>query len=166
MSGRGRACRARERQGIIGAPPQRPGTRVTIAAFIVEDSPAIRESLAETLAELAGIRTTGMAASEHEAIAWFADRSNDWDLAIVDLILEGRGSGLGVLRALRERSPRQKVVVLTATASRAVREQCLALGSDEVFDKSMEADALIAWCAGFAANHAPGGPAPRDAHAA
>lgn len=131
---------------------------MTVSAFIVEDSRAIREGLAEALAEMAGIRTVGLAASEREAVAWFADPTHAWDLAIVDLILEGRGSGLGVLRALRSREPRQKVVVLTATASPAVREQCLALGSDEVFDKSMESDALIAWCMAFAAD-----PPPSDA---
>lgn len=119
-------------------------------AFIVEDSPAIREGLAETLAELAGIGVAGFATSEQQARHWLADPAHRWDLAIVDLVLEGPGSGLGVLRALRTRAPNQKVVVLTATASRAVREQCFVLGCDEVFDKSIESDALITWCMAFA----------------
>jgi hypothetical protein len=41
--------------------------------------------------------------------------------------------------------------VLTATADPNVRKQCEALGSDGVFDKSMETDALIAWCQAEAA---------------
>ena len=71
---------------------------------------------------------------------------NDWDIAIVDLILEPGGSGLGVLRACRDRKPAQKMAVLTATANPDVRRQCEALGSDGVFDKAMEADALMSWC--------------------
>ena len=50
------------------------------------------------------------------------------------------------LRACSGRDPAQKMVVLTATANPAVRRQCEALGSDRVFDKSMETDALIEWC--------------------
>jgi len=123
---------------------------VPVTAFIVEDSPPIREGLVETLAELADIHTAGLAASEQEARDWLADPSHQWDLAIVDLLLQGRGSGLGVLRALQARRPEQKVIVLTATASTVVREQCLALGSDEVFDKAIESDALITWCMAFA----------------
>lgn len=129
-------------------------------AFIVEDSKTLREGLAETLWELAQIRTVGTAASEREARDWLADPRHRWHLAIVDLILEGRGSGLGVLRALSGRAPGQKVLVLTATASKAVREQCLALGADEVFDKAMEQDALIAWCMALASGRSAGGTGP------
>jgi two-component system OmpR family response regulator len=120
---------------------------VPLEAFIVEDNLAIRESLVETLAELAGVHTRGVASDEHSAKAWLADAANEWDVAIVDLLLEGGGNGFNVLRACRGRRPGQKVVVLTATANPDVRKECEALGSDGVFDKSMETDALIAWCA-------------------
>jgi len=120
---------------------------LTLKAFIVEDNMSIRESLGEALWELAGIATVGYAGSEKAAVAWLANPDNDWDLAIIDLILEPGGSGLGVLLACRQRQPHQKVVVLTATANPAVRRQCEALGGDGVFDKSMETDALIEYCA-------------------
>ena len=115
-------------------------------AFIVEDNVSIRESLIEALAELAGVHTRGVAADEANATRWLTNPANDWDLAIVDLVLEPGGNGFGVLRACRARRATQKVVVLTATANPDVRKQCEALGSDGVFDKSMETDALIAWC--------------------
>ena len=117
-----------------------------LQAFIVEDNLSIRESLMEALAELAGVRTCGVASDEKRAIAWLTNPANAWDLAIVDLVLDPGGSGFGVLRACRDRKPGQRVVVLTATAHPAVRKQCEALGSDRVFDKSMETDALIEWC--------------------
>lgn len=120
---------------------------MALNAFIVEDNLAIRESLVEALAELAGVHTQGVASDERTATAWLTNPRNDWDLAIVDLLLEGTGNGLGVLRACRGRREGQKVVVLTATANPDVRRQCEALGSDGVFDKSMETEALIDWCA-------------------
>jgi two-component system OmpR family response regulator len=115
-------------------------------AFVVEDKVPIRDSLIEALFELAGIETRGVAASEKVAVAWLTDPANEWDIAIVDLILEPGGSGLGVLNALRNRKPGQKMVVLTGTANPDVRRQCEALGCDGVFDKSIETDALMDWC--------------------
>jgi DNA-binding NarL/FixJ family response regulator len=121
-----------------------------LRAFLVEDSPAIRAGLVEALAELAGVHTSGVAATQAEAIAWLADPAHQWDIAIVDLLLEPGGSGLAVLKALQQRSPAQKAVVLTATATSLVRRHCEALGSDEVFDKSMETEALLDYCAALA----------------
>ena len=115
-------------------------------AFIVEDNLSIRESLIEALDELAGVVTRGVASDEKTAATWLTDPANEWDVAIVDLVLEAGGNGFGVLRACRGRHAARKVVVLTATANPDVRAQCEALGSDGVFDKSMETDALIDWC--------------------
>lgn len=117
-----------------------------LKAFIVEDNVSIRESLAEALAELADVVTCAVASDERSATAWLTEPSNQWDIAIVDLTLEPGGNGFNVLRACRNRRPGQKVAVLTATANPAVRRECEALGSDGVFDKAMETDALIEWC--------------------
>jgi DNA-binding NarL/FixJ family response regulator len=119
---------------------------MALRAFVVEDKVSIRESLIDALAELAGIETLGVAASEKAAVVWLADEANLWDIAIVDLILEPGGSGFGVLNACRGRKPGQKVVVLTGTANAHVRRQCEALGCDRVFDKSIETDALVSYC--------------------
>ena len=119
---------------------------MALIAFVVEDNVSIRESLIEALAELAGIVTGGVAGSEKAAIAWLTNANNEWDIAVVDLILEPGGSGFGVLNALRGRKPDQKMVVLTGTANPEVRRQCEALGSDGVFDKSIETDALMDYC--------------------
>jgi DNA-binding NarL/FixJ family response regulator len=128
---------------------------LALKAFVVEDNAAIRKSLIEALAELAGIETCGEAASEKEAVAWLAGDTHAWDIAIVDLTLEPGGSGFGVLRACRERDPQRKVVVLTGTANPDVRRYCESLGSDGVFDKSMETDALMSYCAALAQGREP-----------
>jgi DNA-binding NarL/FixJ family response regulator len=129
-----------------------------LKAFVVEDIPSIREGLIEALAELGGIEPVGFASTEKAATGWLLDAGNQWDLAIVDLVLEPRGgSGFGVLRALQQRDrASRKVVVLTGTASPDVRRQCEALGSDGVFDKAMETESLLAWCQDLvrAAGHA------------
>lgn len=123
---------------------------MALRAFVVEDNVAIRNSLVEALSELAGIVTGGVAGSEKAAVAWLTDAANEWDIAIVDLILEPGGSGFGVLNACRNRKPGQKMVVLTGTANPDVRSKCEALGSDGVFDKSIETDALMDYCLALA----------------
>lgn len=128
---------------------------MTLKAFVVEDNAAIRDSLVEALAELAGIATAGVAGTEQAAVAWLADGSHAWDIAIVDLALEpGGGTGFGVLRALRARDPRRKVVVLTGAGIRNVGTECRALGCDRVFDKAMETDALLDYCQALAQGEA------------
>ncbi|HSV78181.1 MAG TPA: response regulator [Ramlibacter sp.] len=124
-----------------------------LRAFIVEDSPTIRGSLAETLDELAGVELVGAAETEHEGSRWLA--ANDgWDLAIVDLFLR-QGSGLNVLESCRQRRPGQKVIVLSNHASRDVRWRCAQLGADAVFDKSTEIEALVDYCLRQGAASAP-----------
>jgi DNA-binding NarL/FixJ family response regulator len=123
---------------------------VVLKAFVVEDNLAIRNSLIEELSELAGIDTAGVAGSEKAAIAWLTDASNEWDVAIIDLILEPGGSGFGVLNACRNRKPEQKMVVLTGAANPEVRRKCEELGGDGVFDKSIETDALMDYCVALA----------------
>lgn len=119
---------------------------MALKAFVVEDNVSIRESLIEALAELTGIETAGVASNEKAAIAWLSNPGNAWDIAIVDLILEPGGSGLGVLKAMQGREPGRKMVVLTGAANPDVRRLCESLGSDGVFDKAIETDALIDYC--------------------
>ena len=158
----GQRCRNFLRELKVIAPSRHPGpqrraiiasgrrvreeTGLRLTAFVVEDNAAIRESLVEALAELADVGTAGVASSEKSAIDWLCNPANEWDIAIVDLTLERGGSGFGVLSAIRDRKPGRKVVVLTGSANPDVRKQCEALGSDSVFDKSIETDALIEYC--------------------
>ncbi|RYY93260.1 MAG: response regulator [Comamonadaceae bacterium] len=114
-------------------------------AYIVEDSPTIRDNLIEALQELAEVEPVGTADTEHESKRWLAGNDDVWDLAIVDLFLR-EGSGLNVVEAARKRRPGQRVVVLSNHATRDVRWRCAQLGADAVFDKSTEIDALVDYC--------------------
>ncbi len=114
-------------------------------AYIVEDSPTIRENLIEALQELAAVEAVGTAETEHEGKRWLAQNDGRWDLAIVDLFLR-EGSGLNILEACRRRRPTQRLVVLSNHATQDVRRRCALLGADAVFDKSTEIDALVDYC--------------------
>lgn len=120
----------------------------SLQAYLVEDSSMIRSNLSTALEELCGIRVVATAETESEASAWLADSSNSWKLAIVDLFLR-KGSGFNVLAACKQRTPEQKVVVLTNYATPETRAACVRLGADAVFDKSNEVDALIDYCSGL-----------------
>jgi DNA-binding NarL/FixJ family response regulator len=68
---------------------------------------------------------------------------------VVDLLL-AHGNGLRVLAACRVRNAAQKMVVLTAHSSKEMRRRCMDLGANAVFDKAMETEALLAYCAQLA----------------
>ncbi|AVS75443.1 response regulator [Paracidovorax cattleyae] len=116
-----------------------------LRTYIVEDNATIRENLIGTLEELAEVEAVGVAETEDEGKEWLAANPEQWDLAIVDLFLR-QGSGLGILAACRDRTARQKMVVLSNYATPDVRVRCAQLGVDAVFDKSNEIDALVDYC--------------------
>lgn len=116
-----------------------------LRVFIVEDSPVIRENLIATLEELVSLEVVGCAEDEHSALHWLRERAHDCDLCIVDIFLQ-QGSGLAVLRALRDERRLPRCVVLSNYATSDVRKWCLELGADRVFDKSNQIDDLIGYC--------------------
>src|SRR4051794_19345388 len=108
---------------------------VALITFLVEDNPTIRDNLIPALEDMVNASIVGVAETEADAAKWLASHGDEWQLAIVDLFLK-EGSGLGVLASCRERKPQQRVVVLTNYATADIRERCLKLGADAVFDKS------------------------------
>ena len=121
-----------------------------LRTYIVEDSAVIRENLVATLEELVPVQVVGFAEDEATAVEWLRQPSNDCQLGIVDIFLK-KGSGLGVLQALRGGAKNLKLVVLSNYATPDMRRKCLELGADKVFDKSNEIDALIRYCERLAA---------------
>jgi CheY-like chemotaxis protein len=128
---------------------QTPGSstpRHRLRTYIVEDSAVIRENLIATLEELGPLQVVGTAEDETTAVEWLEHSAGQIDLVIVDIFL-GRGSGLAVLRAARQRPDRgRKIVVLSNYATPDMRNRCLALGADQVFDKSHDLESLLQYC--------------------
>lgn len=110
-----------------------------LKVFLIEDNPVIRSNLIEVLDELASSKVVGWAATEKDAVDWLHRNRNAWEIAVVDLFLE-TGSGLGVLEQCRSRHSSQKMVVLSNYVGGPIRERCVSLGADAVFDKSQEFD--------------------------
>lgn len=107
-----------------------------LRVLLVEDSPLIRERLAESLVSPGRIEIVGQADSEQSAVGLLA--AAPWDAMVLDLQLR-HGTGLGVLRALASRRPvGTKVIVLTNYAFPQYRAKSLALGADYFFDKARE----------------------------
>jgi DNA-binding NarL/FixJ family response regulator len=117
----------------------------SIPVFLIEDNPVIRANLVSTMVELANVRIVGEASSEREATEWLQSHPDDWQMVVIDLFLS-QGSGLGVLRACRNRRGDQKAIVLSNFATPEMRARCAQLGADAIFDKSTEVDDFIAFC--------------------
>jgi len=120
---------------------------MALVTFLVEDNKTIRENLIPVLEDMADARVVGFAETESAAASWLREQGERWQLAVIDMFLK-EGSGLGVLRSCARRGRHQRVVVLTNYATEDMRERCMALNADAVFDKSNEIDAFIDYCTG------------------
>lgn len=115
-----------------------------LRTFIVEDNKVIYENLVSTLEELANVEVVGHARDETTAVRWLQG-GGTCDLMIIDIFLTS-GSGLGVLKAAQDVERPAHRVVLTNYATADIRQRCIALGADRVFDKSSELEDLITYC--------------------
>ena len=120
-----------------GAALARPDLRV----LLVEDSPVICGLITEIINDVPGVRVAESVESERDAIE--AIRRLGVDVVILDLQLR-KGTGFGVLRALRDMPKKPVVVVLTNFALNSYRETAFALGARDFLDKSRDYDRLPA----------------------
>jgi len=107
----------------------------TIPVLIVEDSRPMQVALRNLLGTLSRLEVVSTAVSEMQATAWILENPRSWQLAIVDLLLE-EGAGFNVVRRLRGAKPEGHVVVFSEFATAPLRQKCLELGADAVFQKS------------------------------
>jgi DNA-binding NarL/FixJ family response regulator len=116
-----------------------------LRCFLIEDNPTIREELIATLEEMLPLKVLGWADEQQAALEWLAAHGQDCELLLIDLFLRS-GSGTALLaHPLLEQLPAKRVV-LSNYANADIRRRCLALGADQVFDKSSEIEELVAYC--------------------
>lgn len=110
---------------------------MSVRVFLVEDMQQVQGILADLLASLGDFRLVQATATEAEAKFWLDEHPGEWDLAIIDLVLD-QGSGMGVIPKARESGAGSdgRVVVFSDYASNGIRKHCLRLGADAVFLKS------------------------------
>jgi two-component system, OmpR family, response regulator RegX3 len=104
--------------------------------LVVDDEPAIRESLAFAL------RRDGFGIAEAGTLREAERRSGDADLIILDLVLPD-GSGLDFLRTLRSRSD-VPVIVLTSRDEETDRVVGLEMGADDYVLKPFSPREVVA----------------------
>ncbi|GJD48916.1 Transcriptional regulatory protein ZraR [Methylobacterium crusticola] len=109
--------------------------------LIVDDDPALRDSLAETVADLG--HAVARAASGREALAHLAGPAAI-DAVLLDLRMPGEVDGMAVLRALRAREDAPPVAILTAYASAENTIEAMRLGAHDHLTKPVGREALAA----------------------
>ena len=125
-----------------------------LRVFLVEDLQRMRGLLTDLFASIGGFRVVGHAGTEAEANLWLADHSGGWDVAVIDLVLE-QGAGMNVISRCKADPLGGRVVVFSSYATPGVRQHCLALGADAVFDKGETAQ-FNGWFDDFASRENSG----------
>lgn len=130
--------------------------QVTVRVFLVEDMKQVHAVVAELLSTLGDFRLVNATATEAEAKLWLSEHPGEWDLAILDLVLD-QGTGMAVIpRARASAGEGANIVVFSDYASDGIRKHCLKLGADAVFLKSQTQE-FMDYCSelgGFAAANA------------
>jgi DNA-binding NtrC family response regulator len=108
--------------------------------LIVDDDAALREGLAETVADLGHVPLT--VASGREALA--AISAQHVDCVLLDLRMPGGMDGIAVLRHIRERVAAPAVVVLTAFATAENTIEAMRLGAFDHLTKPIGRQELSA----------------------
>lgn len=119
---------------------------MTVAVLLVEDLKHLRGIVADLLQSLGDFQIVGEVDTEAEAKLWLDENPGRWQLAIVDLMLE-QGTGMGVIPKCRQTAPKGHIVVFSDYATPGIRNHCLKLGANAVFQKSHEVRDFTAYCA-------------------
>lgn len=119
-------------------------------AFIVEDSPSIRERLAGLLDGIEGVSVVGAADTPATAVAGILRTRPD--LVVLDIHLIG-GSGIEVLREVHPQVPGVVFVVLTNHPNPQYRRICMEAGASYFLDKNTEFTRIGEIVAGLDAAH-------------
>ena len=107
--------------------------------LIVDDDGVFRERLGRAFARRGfEVRTAG---DYDEAVA--LSREESAELAVVDLRMPGRKSGLDVVRALKRIDEMTRVVILTGYGSIATTVTAMRLGATSYLPKPADADDII-----------------------
>ena len=109
-----------------------------VKVFLADDSAMIRERVAALLGEHLNT-VVGEASTPQDSIDGILAAHPD--VVVLDVQLEG-GSGLQVLRAVRQAAPEIAFVVFSNNSGLAYRKRYLAEGADCFLDKSSEFDQL------------------------
>lgn len=116
---------------------------VDLRVFLVEDLQRMRGLMGDLFESMGGFSVVANASTEAEANLWLDEHPGGWDVAVIDLVLE-QGAGMNVIRRCKADPAGGRIVVFSSYATPGVRDHCVALGADAVFDKS-DTGSFIQW---------------------
>jgi DNA-binding NarL/FixJ family response regulator len=122
--------------------------------FIADDSDPVRERLIALLSEIDGAEVIGEATNYDEAVEGI--RSLKPHIVILDIQMPG-GSGIDVLKEIKQDSRPPVVLMLTNHASPQYRKKCMEWGADFFLDKSREFESLASIFINLIKQYASGG---------
>jgi CheY-like chemotaxis protein len=114
--------------------------------YIVEDAPETREDIANALAPMRDMEVVGEAESVCDARKGIYASSPE--AVILDISLPD-GSGVEVLKLIRNWRTQIRVVVLTFDPSKELRAKCMELGAGAIFDKLNGFDKVVEFLQGL-----------------
>jgi two-component system response regulator DevR len=110
-----------------------------LSVYIVDDSKVMRERIAESATDIAGIEILGQSGDPLEALD--SIRKAHPDVVILDIRLPRR-SGIDVLKDIKEDPASPIVIMITNYPYRQYRQACMAEGADYFFSKLDEFDMI------------------------
>ena len=111
-----------------------------IRILIADDHGVVRQGIHQIVSEHANMVVAAEAASGEEALELV--RSNEFDVAILDIAMPGRG-GLDILRDLRAARPDMKVIVLSMYSEEQYAVRILRDGASAYLTKTSAPDELV-----------------------
>ena len=108
--------------------------------LIVDDSKQVRERLISLLTDYPEIRIVGQSGNGKEAMN--ALDAQKPDTVILDIRLPGR-NGIQLLREIKAAHPEITVIMLTNYDFEQYRKQCMQLGADYFFNKTLEFEKVV-----------------------
>jgi two-component system, NarL family, invasion response regulator UvrY len=111
-----------------------------IRILIADDHGVVRQGLLQIISERMNMAVVAEAASGEEALDLV--RTNEVDVAIIDIAMPGRG-GLDILRDLRAARPDMKVIVLSMYSEEQYAVRSLRDGASAYLTKTSAPDELV-----------------------
>jgi DNA-binding NarL/FixJ family response regulator len=125
--------------------------------FIADDSDPVRERLIALLSEIVGAEVVGEARNYDEAVEGI--RSLKPHVVILDVQMPG-GSGIDVLKEIKQDRHPPVVLMLTNHASAPYRKKCMEWGADFFLDKSRDFESLASIFSSLVKQYRSGGMGP------
>jgi DNA-binding NarL/FixJ family response regulator len=111
-----------------------------IRILIADDHAIVRQGLRQVIVDAPGMRVTGEASNGQEALD--LARTREFDVAIIDISMPGRG-GLEVLKDLKAERPALKLMVLSMHAEEQYAIRCLRDGASAYLTKGSAPEELV-----------------------